>query len=129
MRRLCRDDAELRREVEALRANVEQQRALLGATYLSLTSNISNAAIASAAYAQEVEDTQRLAGMEREQLVLIKAQVDAHPYASELMTMRKFRLKGMANPAQLASAGIYAVKQSPVDDIAAVLALNSTLAA
>lgn len=74
-----------RREVEALRANVEQQRALLGATYLSLTSNISNAAIASAAYAQEVEDTQRLAGMEREQLVLIKAQVDAGTTAESVL--------------------------------------------
>lgn len=75
-----------RRAVEALGADVDLARANTDATYLTLSANIANTAIASAAYQAEILATQEMAGMEREQVTLAQIQVRAGtaPYSSVL---------------------------------------------
>lgn len=75
-----------RRAVEALAAQAEGQRYALAAAYLTLTGNLANAVIARAAYAAQIDTTQRLIGVVREQVDIAHAQVEAGvaAHASEL---------------------------------------------
>jgi len=66
-----------RRTVEALRAQVDNQRYLARAAYLALSGNVVDACIARAAYLAEMDATRELIALEREQLRAIEAQVRA----------------------------------------------------
>ena len=75
-----------RRAVESLRAQAEYQRYENVAAYLMLSANVVNASIASAAYYEEIYTTKQLIKLEKEQLRLTQAQVQAgtSPYANVL---------------------------------------------
>ncbi len=64
-----------RRQVEALKAQVDLQRHIHAATYLMLSSNIVNTSIARTAYQQVIRQTEELIVLEKEQLKLAHAQV------------------------------------------------------
>lgn len=66
-----------RRMVEGLAAQVDGQHALVRATYLSLIGNIINTSIAEAAYRAQVETTERLIALQRQQLDLVETQAKA----------------------------------------------------
>jgi len=66
-----------RRAVEALRAQMDGSRYTVQAAYLSLTGNIVNTVIASAAYAAEIAATQEVIRLENEQVFLTRANVKA----------------------------------------------------
>ncbi|HYX74630.1 MAG TPA: efflux transporter outer membrane subunit [Steroidobacteraceae bacterium] len=76
-----------RRMVEALHAQVDVQRATEQATYLTLIANIVNTVIASAAYRAEIEATQQLIELQRQQVKLTEVQWHAGivPYANALL--------------------------------------------
>jgi NodT family efflux transporter outer membrane factor (OMF) lipoprotein len=78
-----------RRAVEALSAQVDYQRYATLGTYLTLSGNIVNTAIARAAYAAQIDATERLIELEKEQVTITQAQVSAGtaPYAN-LLTVR-----------------------------------------
>lgn len=88
-----------RRTVEGLQAQVDQQTWLMQATYLTLTANVVNAAIARAAYAGQIEATEQLIDLQLQQLRSTEAQVRGGtvPYSATLS------LKSLiaANQAQL----------------------------
>jgi NodT family efflux transporter outer membrane factor (OMF) lipoprotein len=75
-----------RRMVEGLGAQVDVERATEQATYLSLTANIVNTVVAQAAYRAEIEATQQLIDMQREQVRLaeVQAQAGTVPYSNVL---------------------------------------------
>jgi NodT family efflux transporter outer membrane factor (OMF) lipoprotein len=75
-----------RRLIEALRAQVDLQRASEQATHLILASNIVNTVIARAAYGAEIEAAQQLVELQREQVGLaeIQAQAGIVPYSNVL---------------------------------------------
>jgi len=75
-----------RRQVEALQAQVDYQRYVTAATYLMLTANVVNTSIARAAYLAEINATEELITLEKEQLKVAKAQVagGTTAYATEL---------------------------------------------
>ena len=75
-----------RRMVEGLQAQVDYQRNLTRAAYLTLTANVVNTIIARAAYLAEVRTTQQLIGLQRQQLRATEALVDAGaaPYSDVL---------------------------------------------
>lgn len=75
-----------RRSVESLRAQADYQRYENVAAYLMLSANVVNTSIARAAYAGEIDITQQLIKLEKEQLRLTQAQVHAgtSPYANVL---------------------------------------------
>lgn len=75
-----------RRAVESLGAQVDFQRYTVLGTYLSLSGNIVNAMIAQAAYREEIDATARLIGMQKEQIRITEAQVEAGtvPYSNLL---------------------------------------------
>jgi NodT family efflux transporter outer membrane factor (OMF) lipoprotein len=75
-----------RRAIEALHATVEAQEATEEATYLTLEANIVNTTIARAAYREEIEATQELIGLQRQEVHLAEVQVRAGTvsYASVL---------------------------------------------
>jgi NodT family efflux transporter outer membrane factor (OMF) lipoprotein len=75
-----------RRAIEALGAEVDVQRATEQATYLTLSANIVDAVIAKAAYQAEIEATQRLIDMQKQQVELAQDQVRAGtaPYSTVL---------------------------------------------
>lgn len=66
-----------RRAVESLQAQVDYQRSTVLATYLALTGNIVNAVIARAAYQAEIQATEELIGLLKEQVRTTEAQVSA----------------------------------------------------
>jgi len=66
-----------RRQVEALAAQAEAQRYALAATYLTLAANVVNAMIARAAYGDEIDATQEMIELVREQIHITEAQVAA----------------------------------------------------
>jgi NodT family efflux transporter outer membrane factor (OMF) lipoprotein len=76
-----------RRMVEALHAQVDVQRATEQATYLTLIANIVNTVVARAAYTAEIEATQQLIELQREQVKLTEVQWRAGtvPYANILL--------------------------------------------
>lgn len=75
-----------RRMLEALHAQVDLQRATEQATYLTLIGNIVNTVIAQAAYRAEIEATNELIALQRQQVGLAKVQVNAGtaPYSNVL---------------------------------------------
>ena len=106
-----------RRAVEGLGAEVDVARATERATYLSLSANIVNTVIARAAYRAEIEATEQLIALEKQQVEIADVQTQAGtvPY-SNLLTLRS----------QLASveATIPALAQklTQADDLLATLA-------
>jgi NodT family efflux transporter outer membrane factor (OMF) lipoprotein len=66
-----------RRTVEALGAQVEVQRAAEQGTYLTLVANIVNTAVAGAAYREQIEATEQLIDLQRQQVKLAQVQVTA----------------------------------------------------
>lgn len=75
-----------RRAVEGLQAQVDFQRFTLLATYLTLSGNIVNATIAQAAYLAQIEATEQVIGMQKEQVRITEAQAQAGtvPYSNLL---------------------------------------------
>ncbi|HUI62441.1 MAG TPA: efflux transporter outer membrane subunit [Steroidobacteraceae bacterium] len=75
-----------RRTIEALHAQADAQRATEQATYVTLLANIVNTVIARAAYRAEIEATQELIGLQRQQVGLAEVQVRAGtaPYSTVL---------------------------------------------
>ena len=75
-----------RRAVEGLAAQAEAQRQAVGTAWLALTGNYVNTAIAQAGYAAQIEATEALIRLVRDQVDVTHAQVDAGTatYASEL---------------------------------------------
>lgn len=63
-----------RRAVEKLAAQVDYQRALRDSTYLTLTGNLVNTAIAHAAYASQLDVTEDLIALQRRQVALVEVQ-------------------------------------------------------
>lgn len=62
------------RELESLRAQVDVQKFELEATYLTLTSNIVNAAIAEASLREQIKETRNILSIQREQAKLLDRQ-------------------------------------------------------
>lgn len=75
-----------RRAVEGLQAQVDQRTWLMEAAYLTLTANVVNTAIARAAYAAQIEATEQLIELQREQLRSTEVQVRSGtvPYSTIL---------------------------------------------
>ncbi len=75
-----------RRQVESLSASVEAQRDALLGTYLVLSSNVVNAALAQAGYREQVRATEELLRLLKEQLAITATQAEAGivPYATAL---------------------------------------------
>jgi NodT family efflux transporter outer membrane factor (OMF) lipoprotein len=75
-----------RRMVEGLGAEVDLAQASEQATYLALSANIANTLIAKAAYRAELDATEQLVALEREQVHLgeVQAQAGTVPYANVL---------------------------------------------
>ena len=75
-----------RRMIEGLSAEVDVQRATEQATYLTLLANVVNTVIARAAYQAEIDATNELIGLQREQVRLAEVQAEAGtaPYSSVL---------------------------------------------
>lgn len=75
-----------RRTIEGLQAQTAFQQATVEATYLTLSGNLVNAAIAQAAYLEEIEATQQIIALQRRQLALTQTQAQAGttPYSSVL---------------------------------------------
>ncbi len=63
-----------RRTVERLAAGVDYQRALRDGTFLTLTGNLVNTAIAQSAYAAQLGATEELIAIQRRQVFLLEAQ-------------------------------------------------------
>ncbi len=75
-----------RRLVEGLRAEADVAQAGERATYLALAANVANTVVAAAAYRAEIEATQQLIELQREQVGIAKVQAEAGtaPYANVL---------------------------------------------
>lgn len=75
-----------RRLLEALRAQVDLQRATEQATYITLVANIVNTVVAKAAYRAEIDATDRLIDLQRQQVKLAEVQFHAGtaPYSNVL---------------------------------------------
>ena len=75
-----------RRMIEGLHAQLDLQRATEQATYLTLISNIVNTVVARAAYRAEIDATNALIELERQQVKLAEVQVKAGtaPYSNVL---------------------------------------------
>jgi NodT family efflux transporter outer membrane factor (OMF) lipoprotein len=73
-----------RRAVEGLAAQVDYQDYTATATYLTLLGNVVNAGIAQAAYRAQIDATERIIGMQKEQLRLTETQYKAGtvPYST-----------------------------------------------
>jgi NodT family efflux transporter outer membrane factor (OMF) lipoprotein len=66
-----------RRNVESLQAQVDMQRYTFLGTYLTLSGNIVNAIIAQAAYREQIKATGQIIDIEKEQVGVTEAQVQA----------------------------------------------------
>ncbi|HTV53070.1 MAG TPA: efflux transporter outer membrane subunit [Steroidobacteraceae bacterium] len=75
-----------RRSLEALASQVDVQHATEDATYLTLIANIVNTAVAEAAYRDEIQATQQLIELQRQQVQLAQIQYEAGtaPYSNVL---------------------------------------------
>ncbi len=75
-----------RRMIEGLHAQVDLGRATEQATYLTLVANVVNTVVARAAYRAEVDATNELIALQRQQVQLAEVQVNAGtaPYSSVL---------------------------------------------
>jgi NodT family efflux transporter outer membrane factor (OMF) lipoprotein len=76
----------VRRQVEDLRAQAEDQRFALEATYLSLTANIVTAAVTDASLVEQIEATNQIIAAEEHELSILHSQValGGIPAANEL---------------------------------------------
>ncbi len=66
-----------RREVEGLGAGVDLQRALVSGTYLALSGNIVNTAIARAGYGEQIKATEEIIVLQKEQVGIAENQARA----------------------------------------------------
>lgn len=75
-----------RRAIENLQSQVDLQRSYVLGTYLALSGNIVNTAIAMAAYQEEVKNTEELIALQKEQIAITEKQAEAGivPFASVL---------------------------------------------
>jgi len=75
-----------RRTIEALHAQVEFQRATEQATYITLLANMVNTVVACAGYRAQIEATQELVELQRQEVGLAEVQVQAGtaPYSTVL---------------------------------------------
>ena len=75
-----------RRQLEALRAQVDDQRYALAGTYIMLSGNVVNTVIAQAAYRAEIDATIASLALQKEQLRITEAQAQGGtvPYANVL---------------------------------------------
>ncbi|MEA5097221.1 MAG: efflux transporter outer membrane subunit [Burkholderiaceae bacterium] len=75
-----------RRMVEGLEAQADYQRYQMIGTYMSLSGNVVNACIAQAAYQAQIQATEKMIELQKEQLRLTKVQTDAGivPYTNVL---------------------------------------------
>jgi NodT family efflux transporter outer membrane factor (OMF) lipoprotein len=75
-----------RRTLEGLQAQVDYEQYTVQATYLTLLSNVVNAAIAQAAYRSEIEALQDVIDVQRQQVRLteVRAEAGTVPYANVL---------------------------------------------
>jgi len=91
-----------RRAVEGLHAQVDEQRYMLGATYLSLAGNVVNTAFARQAYADEIEVIRELISAQSQQLDLVETRIrtGAEGY-SDLLSLRSARASSFAQLAAL----------------------------
>jgi len=89
-----------RRAVEKLAAEVDYQGALRDGTYLTLTGNLVNTAIAQAAYAAQIKTTEDLIALERRQAALLEVQWRAGtaPYASVIAAKEQLSASEAAVP-------------------------------
>jgi NodT family efflux transporter outer membrane factor (OMF) lipoprotein len=106
-----------RRMIEGLHAQVDLQRANEQATYITLIANIVNTIVAQAAYRAEVQATEELIGLQRDQVRLAEVQVNSGtaPYAT-VLTLRSQLAATEATIPQLAQ------KLAQSDDLLATLA-------
>ncbi len=65
------------RAIENLQSQVELQHSTVLATYLALSGNIVNTAIAMAAYQEEIKDTEQLIALQKEQIAITEKQAQA----------------------------------------------------
>jgi len=106
-----------RRLVEGLRAQTDLSRANARAAYLTLSTNLVNALIARAAYRAQVQDTQALIELQREQVSLANAQVEAGTAAyAGLLALRAQLATSEASVPQLEQ------KLTQTEDLLATLA-------
>jgi NodT family efflux transporter outer membrane factor (OMF) lipoprotein len=105
-----------RRMIEGLHAQVDLQRATEQATYLTLISNIVNTVVARAAYRAEVDATNQLIELQRQQVQLAQVQVSAGtaPY-SNVLSLRSQLASTEATVPQLEQ------RLSQADDLLATL--------
>ena len=75
-----------RRAVESLRAQIDFERDMVLATYLTLSGNIVNTIIAQAAYREQIKATEQIISLQREQtgITEIQAQAGTVPYSNVL---------------------------------------------
>ncbi|WP_281349162.1 efflux transporter outer membrane subunit [Pandoraea anapnoica] len=91
-----------RRSVEALRAQVDYQRYLAIATYLTLSTNVVNTTIAYAAYRAELDATQHVISLQMQQLDAIRAQVSAGTASfSSILSIQSLIASNQATVSQL----------------------------
>lgn len=86
-----------RRGVEGLRAGVDAQRYTMQATYLALTGNVVNTALARQAYMDEIAQIRQLLSSQDQQMALVGARVNAgeETYAN-LLSLRSTRASNRA---------------------------------
>ena len=91
-----------RRTVEGLHAEVDRQRYAMEGTYLTLTGNVVNTAIARQAYADEVDVMHGLVSLQTQQLALVNTRIQsgAEVY-SDLLVLRSARASNLAQLASL----------------------------
>ena len=106
-----------RRMVEGLGAEVDVARATEQATYLTLATNVANTVIAKAAYRAEIEATEQLIELQKEQVALaeVQAQAGTVPY-SNVLSLRSQLASYQATIPQLEQ------KLTQSDDLLATLA-------
>lgn len=106
-----------RRMLEGLRSQVDFTRATEQATWLTLSANIVNAVIAKAAYIAEIDATQELIGLQRQQVKIaeVQAQAGTVPY-SNVLSLRSQLASYEATVPQLEQ------KQVQTEDLLAMLA-------
>ena len=106
-----------RRMIEGLHAQVDLQRATEQATYITLIANIVNTTLAAAAYRGEIEATDELIELQRQQVRLAEVQVNAGtaPY-SNVLSLKSQLASDEATVPQLEQ------KLAQSDDLLAMLA-------
>jgi len=84
-----------RRAVEGLAAQVDQQKALTLGTYMMLTGNIVNTTIALAAYHAELDETEQLIALEKDQISVAEKQYQAGIATYGSLLVLRLQLKAL----------------------------------